>query len=320
MASQPKQPLWLKIENEIQGFSADDLSPGNLEQTIQRAAQSLDGSGINVSQNAGNMLELRWAVDSRTKVGRPLLDDFNSAVGALELEDVNDTYAAAVKIINSVGEAWPKIKDSARKTDIINIVEKKRFDLVVARAQELGGEPGIRFLIQEHIAAKAITEAMGVSEEEYARVNAAVEAEQAERTRVIALVEEAADKTDEEKVKHLLSNDAADDLILELASVDQGTLDTVKKAMEAELAEQKRLAEEEEARKKAEAEGPPIDQIPPDELLEFIESVREIMEFSDQEAEIRTMCEQSSIPKSLIDIAVSDPDKLDELESKAEAG
>jgi hypothetical protein len=53
-------------------------------------------------------------------------------------------------------------------------------------------------------------------------------------------------------------------------------------------------------------------------MLGYIESIREIMEFSDVEKEIRTMCEQSSIPKSLVDIAVSDPDKLDELEKQAE--
>jgi len=29
------------------------------------------------------------------------------------------------------------------------------------------------------------------------------------------------------------------------------------------------------------------------------------------------MCEQSSIPEALVDIAISDPDKLDELEKKA---
>jgi hypothetical protein len=31
------------------------------------------------------------------------------------------------------------------------------------------------------------------------------------------------------------------------------------------------------------------------------------------------MCEQSMVPKALVDVAVSDPDKLDELEEKAEA-
>ena len=52
-------------------------------------------------------------------------------------------------------------------------------------------------------------------------------------------------------------------------------------------------------------------------MLEHIESLREILEFSDVEAEIRTMCEQSAIPKALVDIAVSDPAKLDELEKEA---
>ena len=55
----------------------------------------------------------------------------------------------------------------------------------------------------------------------------------------------------------------------------------------------------------------------PEDMLAHIESIREIMEFSDQEKEIRTMCEQSSIPKALVDIAVSEPAKLDELEKKA---
>ena len=72
------------------------------------------------------------------------------------------------------------------------------------------------------------------------------------------------------------------------------------------------------ARKKAEAEGPALEDIPPDEMLDHIEAIREIMEFSDEEKEIRVMCEQSSIPKSLVDIAVSEPDRLDELEKEAE--
>jgi hypothetical protein len=42
------------------------------------------------------------------------------------------------------------------------------------------------------------------------------------------------------------------------------------------------------------------------------------MEFSDVEKDIRTMCEQSAIPVALVDIAISDPDKLDELEKEAE--
>ncbi|MCK5783121.1 MAG: hypothetical protein KAH06_01640, partial [Desulfobacterales bacterium] len=70
--------------------------------------------------------------------------------------------------------------------------------------------------------------------------------------------------------------------------------------------------------KKAEAAGPALGDIPPAEMLEHIEAIREIMEFSDQEKEIRTMCEQSSIPTALVDIAVSEPGRLDELEKEAE--
>ena len=78
------------------------------------------------------------------------------------------------------------------------------------------------------------------------------------------------------------------------------------------------MAEEAAAAKKAAAEGPSLDAIPPDELLEHIEAIREIMEFSDQEDEIRQMCEQSNLPNSLVDVAVSNPAKFDELEKNAE--
>jgi len=315
-----KRPLWLLIENKILELSSDDLSAGNLEQTIQRTAGSLDETGRNVSRNAGNMLQLRWAVDARVKVGRPMLEDFNAAVAALKLEDVADTYAATVNIIKNVGEAWPKLKDSDRKPDVLRIVEKTKLDLLIARATELGGEAGIRFLLEENVRPKVIIQRMGVSEEEFSRVNAAVEAERVERARVLSLIKAAADKPEEEKIKDLIKNDVADDLILELAGVERGVLEGVKKAMEEEMKEKQRLAEEEAARKKAEAEGPPLEAIPADQMLEFIESIREILEFSDVENEIRAMCEQSSIPKSLVDIAVSDKDKLDELESQAEAG
>ena len=39
---------------------------------------------------------------------------------------------------------------------------------------------------------------------------------------------------------------------------------------------------------------------------------------SNEEKEIRVMCEQSAIPNALADIAVSEPEKLDELEKQAE--
>jgi len=82
--------------------------------------------------------------------------------------------------------------------------------------------------------------------------------------------------------------------------------------------EKQRLEEEAAARKKAEAAGPALEDIPPDEMLEYIASIRDIFEFSDQEKEIRVMCEQSSIPKALVDIAVSEPGRLDELEKAAQ--
>jgi len=149
-------------------------------------------------------------------------------------------------------------------------------------------------------------------------VNEQIKKERAERARVVALLEKVADKSKEEKVRHLFDNDVSEELIIEMAKVDQAAIDAVKKAMEDEIKEKQRLAEEEAARKKAEAEGPALEDLPSDELLDYIESIREIMEFSDQEKEIRVMCEQSSIPKALVDIAVSEPDKLDELEKKAE--
>ncbi|UCF55935.1 MAG: hypothetical protein JSW15_07405, partial [Deltaproteobacteria bacterium] len=61
-----------------------------------------------------------------------------------------------------------------------------------------------------------------------------------------------------------------------------------------------------------------LEEIPPDQMLEHIEAIREILEFSDKEKEIRVMCEQSAIPTCLVDIAVSEPEKLDELEKEAE--
>jgi hypothetical protein len=102
-----------------------------------------------------------------------------------------------------------------------------------------------------------------------------------------------------------------------MAKVGQKAINGVKKAMEEELKEKQRLAEEAAAKKKEAAAGPALEDIPPEEMLDHIESIREIMEFSDKEKEIRVMCEQSSIPESLVDIAVSEPDKLDQLEKKA---
>ena len=84
-----------------------------------------------------------------------------------------------------------------------------------------------------------------------------------------------------------------------------------------ELEEKKRKEEELAAKRKAEKEGPALEDISSDDMLKHIEGIREILEFSDVEKDIRIMCEQSAIPKALVDIAISDPDKLDEMEKQA---
>jgi hypothetical protein len=158
---------------------------------------------------------------------------------------------------------------------------------------------------------------LDITAEKLKQVNAEMEKERAERKRVAGLLEAVAGKSDEEKVKHLLTNDVSEKSIIEMAKIGKDAIDGAKKAMEAELKEKQRLEEEAAARKKQEAAGPKLEDIPPDQMLEYIESIREIMEFSDQEKEIRIMCEQSAIPKSLVDIAVSEPGRLDELEKGA---
>lgn len=313
-----RKPLWLSIEENILGLDSQDLTAANLEASIQRVAGELDNAGYNVSNHGGNLLQLRWVMSETSKVGRPLMKDVNAAIAALKLEDVADAYGATDKLINDIGKTWPKLKRSERRADVIKMVEQTRLDLLVAKAKELPGDEGIRLLIGEKVASNVITSRLEITEDKLKQVNAEIEKERAERARVAKLLEAVEGKPDEEKVKHLFDNSVSEDLIIEMAQVDQGAIAGAKKAMEAELKEKQRLAEEEAARKAAEAAGPALDDIPPEELLDHIEAIREIMEFSDQEKEIRVMCEQSAIPKALVDIAVSEPDKLDELEKQAE--
>jgi hypothetical protein len=314
-----KKPLWLLIEENILGLESQDLSGGNLEAAIQRIAGELDNEGYNVSHHGGNMLQLRWAMNETSKVGRPLMKDFNAVIAALTLEDVADPYLATDKIISDIGKAWPRLKRSERRPDVIRIVEKTKLDLLIAKANDMPGDEGIRFLIEKQVAPEVITDALGITGEKLEQVNTEMEKERAERARVAMLIEAVEGKSDEEKVKHLFENNVSEELIIEMAKVDQGAIDGAKQAMEAELLKEKqRLEEEAAAKKKAAAAGPALGDIPPDEMLDHIEAIREIMEFSDQEKEIRIMCEQSSIPKALVEIAVSEPDRLDELEKEAE--
>jgi len=313
-----KKPLWLSMEECISKLSSEDLSENNREQTIHRIGKELDDTGYNVSNHGGNFLQLRWAIDERLSMGRPFMKDFMDALEALTLEDLADPEPANAKLVRDIGDAWPKIKGSERRTDVLRIVEKTKLDLLIAKAKGLSGDAGIRLLIEEKIASEVIVEGLDITTEKLEQVNADIEKERAERERVKTLLEAVENKTKEERVRHLLDNTVSDALIIELAKVDAGALTDIKKSIEAKLKEKQRLAEEEAARKKAEAAGPALEDIDPEEMIEYIESIREILEFSDQEKDIRIMCEQSSIPASLVDIAVSDPDRLDELEKEAE--
>jgi hypothetical protein len=313
-----KKPLWLLIEENILELDSQDLSGENLEASIQRIAGELDNAGYNVSHHGGNMLQLRWAMDEMRKVGRPLMKDFNAAIAAFTLDDVDDPYIATDKLLGDIGKTWPRLKGSERRPDVIQIVEKTKLELLVARANGLPDDEGIRLLIEEQVAAEVITDALDITGEKLEQVKTEMEKERLERARVETLLEAVEGKSSEEKVKHLFENNVSEELIIEIAKVDQGAIDGAKQAMEAELKEKKRLEEEAAAKKKEEAAGPSLENIAPEEMLEHIEAIREILEFSDQEKEIRVMCEQSSIPQSLVDIAVSEPDRLDELEKEAE--
>jgi hypothetical protein len=254
------------------------------------------------------------------------MKDFNAAIAALTLADVADPYFATNKLIRDIGKTWPRLKRSERRPDVIRIVEKTKLDLLISKAKGLPDDEGIRLLIEEQVAPEVIANALDITGEKLEQVNTEVEKERAEWARVATLLEAVEGKSNEEKVKHLFANNVSEKLIIEMVKVDQEAINGIKQAMVAELKEKQRLEEEaaarkkEEAaaRKKEEAAGPPLEEIPPDEMLEHIEAIREIMEFSDKEKEIRVMCEQSSIPKCLVDIAVSEPERLDELEKEAE--
>jgi hypothetical protein len=313
-----KQPLWLLIEKEIQNYKNEDFSDANSLETSKKISTKLDETGYNVSKSAGNWLQLKMAVEARTSVGRPFIKDFDQAIADLTLDDIEDTYITAMKVINNLGKDWSSFLASENRPDVDAIVQNKKIELVTAKAKDLGGKKGIRLLISESFEPQKIVEIMGVSENEYKEVKSKVDAEFTEIERVKELLTTVSEASEEEKIKHLFNENVADELIKEIGAFEQSTIDSVKKAMEAELAEKKKKEEEEAAQKAAEAAGPSLDEISSDDMLEYIEGIREILDFADSEKDIRIMCEQSSIPKALVDIAVSDPDKLDELEKQAE--
>lgn len=313
-----KDPLWILIEKQIQKYTDEDFSEASSLETSRKIAAELDETGYNVSKSGGNWLQLKTAVKARNRAGRPFMQDFNQAIAALSLDDIQDTYATAMRIIRTLGHDWPSFLASEHRADVDEIVKNKKVDLMIARAKELSDEQGIRYLISGSFEPQAVMKALGVSEEEFNRVKSKVNAELAEKARVRKLFTSLENASEEDKIKRLIKENASDELITEIGGIEQSAIDAVKKAMEEEIAEKKRKEEELAAQKAAEAAGPSLEDISSDDMLEYIEAIREILEFSDVEKDIRIMCEQSSIPQALVDIAVSDPDKLDELEKKAE--
>lgn len=312
MATNGQRPLWLAIEDKILEHAGQDFSAGGQEALVQKIAGELDLKG------GGQWIHLRKAVQERLDTGKVLMQHFNASLSALTLDDVGDTYQAMMSMTCSLGETWPRMKESKYRPDVQAVIEAQKLDLQIARANELGGQAGIRFMIEQGVAKGVVIESLGIDEGQYKEVAAIIAAEKAEIARVKELIAGVAGKSADDQIKKLIDSNVADELILKVGGFDQATLDKVKADLEAELAEKKRKEEEEAARKKAEAEGPALDAIPADEMLEHIEAVREILDFSDKENEIRTMCQQSSIPKALVDIAISEPAKLDELEEQAE--
>jgi hypothetical protein len=313
-----KRPLWLSIEEQILKLDSQDLSSANLEASVQRIAGELDGAGYNLSRHGGNLIQLRFALEKASEVGSPFMKEFNAAVSTLTLEDAADTYTATNNLLEKLSATWPEIKMADRRPDVIKIVEQTKLDLLIAKAKGMDGDAGIRLLIEEGVDFAVITKALGITDEKLNEVHEQIKKERAERARVAGLLEKVADKSADEKIRHLFDNDVAEALIIEMAKVDQAAIEGVKKAMEEELKEKQRLAEEEAARKKKEAEGPSLADMSAEDMAYYIDQIREIMEFSEEEKEIRVMCEQSSVPKALVDIAVSDPGKLDELEKQAQ--
>ena len=313
-----KEPLWMLIEKRIQKLTDEDFSDANSYETTRKIAEELDATGYNVSKSGGNWLRLRVAIESRNRIGRPFMQDFDQAISALVLDDIEDNYGMGMKIMGELGKDWPYILVSENRVDFEKAVRDKKTHLIIAKAKELSGESGIQYLISQSFEPQAIVEVLGVSEAEYKGVKAKVDAELAEKERVLGLFTSVEGASEEEKIKHLLNNNVADQLIIEVCGFQQPAIDPVKTAMAEELTKKKRKEEELAAKKAAEAAGPSLDEIDSDDMLEYIEGIREILEFSDVEKDIRVMCEQSSIPKALVDIAISDPDKLNELEKEAE--
>jgi hypothetical protein len=307
------------MEKKIAEHASKDCSGSNLETIMHTIAAELDEFGYKVSNYGGNLLRLRWAMDEKNKNGRPLMRDLDAAIQKLTFEDIENTRTATAKIINDLGASWPEMKDSERRPAVLEMVEEARLGFLIKKAKDLSEEEGIRYLIASEVSSDVIVEALRITQERFDQEVAAIEAEKAEKARVQALYDAVSDKPDEERIKHLINKGVTDELIIEIARTDKISIDNARRSMEEELKEKQRLAEEEAAKKAAAAAGPPLEEISMEDRLHHIESIRDILDLSDKESDIRKMCEQSKVPKCLVDIAVSDPDRLDALQEEAEA-
>jgi len=164
------EPLWLAIERKILELGPGDFSGDRLEGSVQKLAATLDDAGLNVSRNAGRMLDLRGALGARATVGRPFMDDLQKAFASLTLDDVKDPYSATVALIDQVGTEWPKLRDSDRRGHVLKMVEGIKLDLLVDRAKSMEGDGGIRLLIGAEVVAEVIMERLGIGRGDYDRV------------------------------------------------------------------------------------------------------------------------------------------------------
>ena len=72
---------------------------------------------------------------------------------------------------------------------MIKIVEQTKLDLLIAKAKDMSGDEGIRMLIDEEVDSEVITGALDITAEKLEEVNKQMEAERAERERVVTLLE-----------------------------------------------------------------------------------------------------------------------------------
>jgi len=208
------KPLWIGIEEKLAALDIGGLTGTAREDAIQKIVRELDKEGFKVSSDGGRMMQLRWAMDEMVKVGHPLMKDFNGAIAALTLEDVIDHYTATDNLIAKLSGTWEVLRKLECRLDIIQILDDVKLDLLVKKAQELSENESIRYLIGEKIEREVIVDKLGITEEKLAEVEAEIAKELAERKRVADLLEKVDGKTDQEKVKHLITNNVTEELIL----------------------------------------------------------------------------------------------------------